>query len=157
MISKQRIDAILVVPPFVRLNTASLGVHLLQAFAKESGFNINVHYANIEFANLIGEDLYYAISFSDEKNMLGERIFCSEAYDVPNLGKNSESELKYFNENVRLENGSIYKIDYKCLKDVSIIASKFIDIYASSLLKSAPRIIGCTSMFPAKCMFGCDS
>ena len=45
---------LLIVPPFYLLDRGSLGVHLLQALGRQTGFQVDVLYANALFARSFG-------------------------------------------------------------------------------------------------------
>lgn len=72
--------ALLIVPPFADVDRPSLGLHLLQANARRAGFEIAVFYANLYVANVIGHELYKAISYAPTFWLLGERFFAKAAY-----------------------------------------------------------------------------
>lgn len=75
-------DALIVVPPFGGLDRPGLGVHILQACAREQGFEVAVLYANILLAREIGESEYGEICFASTSNLLGERFFAPTAYGL---------------------------------------------------------------------------
>jgi ribosomal peptide maturation radical SAM protein 1 len=79
-------EALIIVPPFAKLNSPALGAHLLQACAREAGFDVRLFYANISFAATIGERHYAAICNSSRQVLLGERFFAASAYGLPPLG-----------------------------------------------------------------------
>ncbi len=66
--------ALLIVPPFGGLDRPSLGVHTVQACAREQGHEVDVYYANIAFAAHIGEVAYMVITTFGVLDLLGERI-----------------------------------------------------------------------------------
>jgi ribosomal peptide maturation radical SAM protein 1 len=53
-----RADVVLVVPPFAATYQPSLACHLLQACARERGFDVTVVYANLLFAAIVGHGAY---------------------------------------------------------------------------------------------------
>jgi ribosomal peptide maturation radical SAM protein 1 len=81
-------DALLIVPPWANLMMPSLGVHVLQASAREAGLSVRVLYANIALASDIGEDTYVelACGYSTTPELIGERFFARAAFDRPPLG-----------------------------------------------------------------------
>lgn len=81
-------DVLLVVPPFAGIDRPSLGAHLLQACARAAGFAVDVFYANIEFAERIGERAYEAIAGAPTRSLVGERVFARAAYGAPRFGRN---------------------------------------------------------------------
>jgi ribosomal peptide maturation radical SAM protein 1 len=72
-------DVLLVMPPFGGIDRPSLGLHLLQACAREAGFRVSVLYANLLLAAEMGYDLYEAICYAPTSDLLGERLFSSVA------------------------------------------------------------------------------
>lgn len=140
-------NILLIVPPFIRLSTASLGLHLLQAYAKTKGFRVEIDYQSIKFAQFIGKPLYDSIAFSEDEQMLGERIFCQAAYGLPMLGLNAVNDLALFSEQILLENGQSVALDYRILQTLAQKANTFIDQIAQQTDGTKYDIIGCTSMF----------
>lgn len=66
--------ALLVVVPFGGIDRPSLGVHTLQAVARERGHTVDVLYANILFAARLGELPYMTVTEWGPSALLGERI-----------------------------------------------------------------------------------
>ena len=66
--------ALLIVPPFGTLDRPSLGIHVVQAYARKHGHQVDVFYSNIVFAARIGEVAYMAITTFGGVDMLGERV-----------------------------------------------------------------------------------
>jgi len=66
--------ALLIVPPFGSLDRPSLGVHTLQACARQRGHNVDIFYSNILFGAHIGELAYMRIATFGARDLLGERI-----------------------------------------------------------------------------------
>jgi len=73
-------DALLVVPPFAATDRPCLGVHVLQACAREAGFDVPVLYANILFAREIGEETYRRLCYAPLWELIGEKIFADSAF-----------------------------------------------------------------------------
>ena len=84
----ERGDALLIVPPWANLMMPSLGVHVLQASAREAGLAVRVLYANIALAGDIGETAYVelACGYDTTPELIGERFFARAAFDRPPLG-----------------------------------------------------------------------
>jgi hypothetical protein len=82
-------DALIIVPPFALLNAPALGVHILQACAREAGFQVRVLYANLILAAVIGVDNYNPLCRQSHA-LIGERFFAASAYDLPPLGHEPE-------------------------------------------------------------------
>lgn len=65
-------DVLLVVPPFAPTYQPSLACHLLQACARERGFDVTVVYGNLLFASIVGQRAY--------ARMLDERIYLEQVF-----------------------------------------------------------------------------
>lgn len=79
-------DVLLVVPPFASLDQPALSVHVLQACAREAGFQARVLYANFLLAAAIGIENYVAFTTGRRvPKLLGECMFARDAYGLPLL------------------------------------------------------------------------
>jgi len=136
---------LIVIPPFLRVDVANLGAHVLQACGRFAGHEVSIYYANIRMAGMIGEELFQAICFSSERWMIGDRIFARTAYDVTPLGKNSERELINYEENIPSASGSLINLNYELIKQIE----KEVDDFLIQLFdeNTVYDVIGCTSMF----------
>ncbi len=77
------VDAVIIVPPFVSLDAPVLGPHLLQACAREAGFDVRVFYANLLLAPLIGEVRYRRIAedaLTPDLGLVSEQFFTAAAF-----------------------------------------------------------------------------
>ncbi len=138
---------LLIVPPFLRLNVAHLGVHLLQACGQNAGHPVAILYANILFAQEIGEDLYHAVAFSAEQHLMGDRVFANAAYQTPLLGKGAKEQFRDYQEAVSLENEGSLILDYSLLCQVAAHAEQFTQRLAETIITIGFDVVGCTSMF----------
>lgn len=86
--------ALLIVSPFAGVDRPSLGLHLLQACAKQAGFEVGIFYANLFLAHRIGHALYKAISYAPTFWLLGERFFAEAAYGKTGLSVESFARLR---------------------------------------------------------------
>src|SRR5207248_709396 len=77
-----KVDAVIIVPPFAGTDRPCLAVHLLQACAKTRGISVKVVYANLMLAKEIGESGYSAISYAATFHLIGESFFASLAFDI---------------------------------------------------------------------------
>jgi ribosomal peptide maturation radical SAM protein 1 len=147
-------DALLIVPPFQGLKLASLAVHLLQACGREAGFRVQVLYANILLASLIGEEAYGKICNSPGGWFAGERFFARSAYGLPPLGRRARRmfepdwvigpdkgwEIRYHaNSGKRLTLGE--------LRSMEACARGYVDTIARAVGERRYRIVGCTTIF----------
>lgn len=83
--SNSNADVLLVVPPFAALDMPSLAVHVLQACCKVKGIKVDVLYANLIWASIIGENLYNSIARGSPYNgFAGEALFSHLIFDVKN-------------------------------------------------------------------------
>jgi len=77
----QDADLVLVVPPLAHLTWPALGVHLLQAIARERGLNTRVVYLSVLLAERIGALHYAALANAPTDWVLGERLLGWKAWD----------------------------------------------------------------------------
>ena len=68
------VRTLLIVPPFASIHWPAHGIHVLQSVAREQGLQVEVLYANLMFAALLGEEEYEAICDYPVLEFLGERI-----------------------------------------------------------------------------------
>src|SRR6185369_17014613 len=76
----RRRTALIIVPPFAGLDKPALGAHLLQACARQAGFQVSVLYASLSLGAEIGEAAYTTIAYSPTQQLVGERLFANAAY-----------------------------------------------------------------------------
>lgn len=133
--------ALLVVPPFASLEWPSIGVHLLQAEAKKHGHTVQILYANVLFATVIGADNYRKIAAAPRGSHLGERLFCTSAYDLPSLGVSNPKVMLDIDR--FLADGGV-DIDAIRLEQ---LAREFTQSLATFIVRSDFQLVGCTSTF----------
>lgn len=138
-------DALLIVPPFASTNMPYLGVHVLQACAREAGFEVKVLYANLVFASLLGEAKYEALCRAPLQCMFGERIFANAAYGIPQLG-NDDFVDKITDALARYPD-RVQGIDVPEFVGWSGVAVEWADLMAAAVCDLGFRIVGCTSTF----------
>lgn len=126
-------DALIIIPPFDDLRWPSLGAHLLQACAREKGFNVRVFYANMALAAVLGEELFTKIG---EKRYLREVLFANMTYGVESFYKD-DSVLQQLAPDMKLKD--LIKIEKKI--------EKWVDGVVEEILKHHFRIIGCSTTF----------
>jgi ribosomal peptide maturation radical SAM protein 1 len=135
---------ILVVPPFGGLDRPALGLHLLQAVARNAGFRVTVFYANVRFARALGESLYDRICYGPTTELAGERIFAHLAYGVPRLGNRLPSDE--VNSNPTAAEGQS-TVSLEELRTASAIATVWLPDVVAELLALGPEIVGCSTTF----------
>jgi ribosomal peptide maturation radical SAM protein 1 len=136
----KRCAALLVVPPFAGVDRPSLGLHLLQACAKQAGFEIAVFYANLFLAKLIGPELYKAISYAPTFWLLGERFFAKAAYGKTGLSVESLAQLT---EREDLD----HQIDSEALLAWCTQADRLADELAALIAEAHYPIVGFSTTF----------
>jgi ribosomal peptide maturation radical SAM protein 1 len=119
-------DALLIVPPFAKLDWACLALHILQACARKAGFTVQVFYANLAMARWIGEANYQRLC---DKGYVGEILFGRHVY------KND------INRNVKMElmDESAVEID----DQLKIWVHALMD----AVLKKKYRVLGCSTTY----------
>ncbi|HTV03628.1 MAG TPA: RiPP maturation radical SAM C-methyltransferase [Luteitalea sp.] len=132
--------ALLVVPPFAGVDRPALGLHVLQASARQAGFDVTIFYANLFAAGLIGRELYEAISYAPTFWLLGERFFGKAAYGKPSLGADAFVRLTA-REDVD------YQIDGDALLTWSSQAERIADDLAALIANAGYPIVGFSTTF----------
>ncbi|MBW2257298.1 MAG: RiPP maturation radical SAM C-methyltransferase, partial [Deltaproteobacteria bacterium] len=106
-------DCLLVVPPLAHLTWPALGVHLLQACAREAGFRVAILYMNAAYADRVGPVAYAGLCNAPVHWLLGERLFARAAHGAPPLGYRTEDFLASVEaHNARVEKVAIRYVDH---------------------------------------------
>jgi ribosomal peptide maturation radical SAM protein 1 len=150
-------DVLLIVPPFQALKYPSLGVHLLQACGREAGFRVQVLYANILLASLMGEEAYAKICDAPEESFAGERFFARCAFGLPPLGRRAS---RMFEPDWVIGPNKDWEISPErgcqdCRNAITLpelrrlerYAEGFVDSVAGAVSEQGFRIVGCTTTF----------
>lgn len=141
------LDALLIVPPFARLDMPHLGVHLLEGCARAAGRDVAVLYAGMFLAREVGVEIYHAISESVTPFLLGERIFARAAYDLPILGRDAD-RLTGFGMAVELgECDAHVVLDEALLRRVAVHVEDWVDRLARAVCALRAPVVGCTTVF----------
>ena len=126
----QPTDVLLIVPPVGGIFQPSLACHLLQACARERGFEkVSVLYANVMFASLIGEELYPKLAEFSRINWLVERSFGIPAFGMPSLTDKDKKGLRPELHNLEEQ------------------IAKWLDWVEEMVRSAKPKIVGCTSSY----------
>ncbi len=148
--------ALIVVPPFSRLIFPSLGAHLLQACARERGFDVQVLYASAVLGGMLGEDAYQRIAEETLSVMLGERFFARLAHGLPPLGQVSDGRILTLERDLGPEKAARIDVELDArlaidLEEVRRLEAEHADAWleavTEAILASGYPIVGCTSMF----------
>lgn len=135
-------DAVIVVPPFTRLEYPSLAAHLLQSIAERDGLRVRVLYANLVWAQMIGEDVYEAICRGAPYSQLsGERIFSRAAFgSAPLEGDRC------------LDAGSLkWEPGWPTPAELEAAAIEWADAVATAILAHSIPVVGATNTFEQTC------
>ena len=148
---------LLIVPPFQALKYPSLGVHLLQACGREAGLRVQVLYANMVLATLIGEEVYAKILDLPDKSFARERFFARSAFGLPPLGRRAN---RMFQPNWVIgpkKNWEIRPDFDSCssgkpltlteLRRLERCAVDYVEDVAKAVGEPRFRIVGCTTTF----------
>ncbi len=136
-------DALLIVPPFASINWPSLGVHLLQSYAKKYGYRVRILYVNLLFSSMIGNNEYIKICNAPRDSKLGDRIFCSSAFSLPLLGERAKDMLQ---ELCPSPWGDIDST-FTSLKVFASKAEVLSEELGFAIAKSKCSVVGCTTTF----------
>jgi len=147
-------EVLLIVPPFAELKYPSLGVHLLQACGLKAGFRVQVLYANLALAAVIGEENYARISNSPMGSFAGERFFARCAYGSSPLGRNARrmNEAAWVigaDEDVEFEPepSSEKPLALKVLARLEKKAALFVRHLAAAVAEGPYKVVGCSTTF----------
>jgi ribosomal peptide maturation radical SAM protein 1 len=132
---------LLVLPPFAGIDRPSLGLHTLQAVARDVDEDVSVLYANILFAYCIGESRYEKLCYAPTPLLLGERCFAEIAYgksvgapSVPDGSFRTALDLP------ELPNDEEFN-------EVKRLASIFIDALTTELADCQFTVVGASTTF----------
>lgn len=140
-------ECILVVPPVAFIDRPSLAMHILKGCAEqEKDMTVSIFYANHSFGFWIGEDINNELSFLSPRFLVSERLFAAAAYGVPLLGENAEQVYRKMCEEDFTEEHK-FGLSFAALKDIARDIKDWIDDIAHALVKSSPRVVGCTTNF----------
>jgi ribosomal peptide maturation radical SAM protein 1 len=149
--------ALLIVPPFAPLDQPPLGVHVLQAYAKEAGFHVSILYANILLAATMGVKNYTAFSEPIRAlQFVGERLFGRSAYGfslfdnwTPTLSLSMFLEQAPVEQIEALSEVSVETFPFTeaTLKQLEAMLPAWVAAVADGVTQLAFPIIGCTSVF----------
>ena len=150
-------DVLLIVPPFQALKAPSFGVHLLQACGRKAGFRVQVLYANLLLASLLGEENYAKVSGEPGESFAGERFFARCAFALPPLGRRAS---RIFESDWLVGPNKDWEIvpDRDChysgkritlpeLRRLERYAEVFVERVGGAVSEQGYRIVGCTTSF----------
>lgn len=138
-------SSVIVIPPWADINRPALNAHILQSCCKTNGHDLNVVYANVLLASILGEKLYQSIAYAPQAALLGEGIFSAAAFDLPSIvdrgGKVFEFYLKQTSSKMK------FKLTLDIIKEVERVALAFTKALAARICDSTPVFVGATNTF----------
>ncbi len=145
-------DVLIVVPPIALYENPVLGVHTLQAMAREKGFKVEILYLNVLLASIVGLERSKYITFSHREMawmMLHERLFARSAYGLPPMGRSSEHCL---DEAISVSGGEAHHrmlysqepIDLEIFHEVECMCGAFLDEAAEAITRLNYSMVGCS-------------
>jgi ribosomal peptide maturation radical SAM protein 1 len=142
---------VLVVPPFHWSSRPAIGVHLLQAIARAAGVEVQILYANLAFAGLVGYRTYQTLATVQYGTFLGERLFARAAYGLPALGRDAGMQLAPRLESIErlyhsTERHAPHGLTLESLDRVEQAVIPWVESVALALA-GGPAVVGCTSSF----------
>jgi ribosomal peptide maturation radical SAM protein 1 len=150
-------DTLLIVPPFASLDQPALSVHVLQACAREAGFQTRVLYANSLLAAAIGVENYVAFTTGRRvPKLLGECMFARDAYGLPLLDSwVDRSDLALLMEGSPSEQVDIldnldaepFPLTLPHLKQIERTASAWLDDLAETIADVNFSVVGVTTSY----------
>jgi ribosomal peptide maturation radical SAM protein 1 len=144
-----RLDILFVVPPFASVRMPMIGPSLLAAACARRGRSASVFYGNIDFARLLGIDLYERIAFSSLDLMVGELAFRELAFDDDRLPSFEEAVALYFSDRATLgvAAGMGAPLTRDELESLPALAEQMVRRSVAAILARAPRVVGFSCMF----------
>ena len=116
-------DALLIVPPFATVTRPYLSAHILQACGREKGFTVDVLYANLLFAEMIGSERYLNLAY-EGNSLLTEMVFAPRAFEQSVVASENET-----------------------VKELLPIVDQLVDIVASVIAQREYMVVGSSSTF----------
>jgi ribosomal peptide maturation radical SAM protein 1 len=146
-------DILLIVPPFTT-NTPVIGPHILQAIARERGYQADIAYASMLLAAIIGWQFAEQLATAQVMQywtMITERLFARRAYGLPPLGKSPEacaSEALSITGNLAQHRRADYdsaELDLARFGEIEAICFAFVDEVVQAIAALPYTLIGCTA------------
>jgi ribosomal peptide maturation radical SAM protein 1 len=132
-------DALLLVPPFAGIERPSLGLHLLQACAREQGFDVLVLYTNVLFARETGKELFTRLGLTTIE-LLGEQVFATSAFPGFLSGP---AQRTYQHANFNPHLGNIDELT-DSVAPLQALAGQWADLMVQAILPYDFKVVGCT-------------
>lgn len=155
-------DVCLVQMPYGPLEHPSIALGVLHASLRGAGISSRVLYANLQFADQVGLEVYAALTSVPSDSLLGEWTFSGAAF--PGFSPDHRRFLEVNREALggsetnaalrivqRLERRDARSGPAEIVARVRALAPGFVEKVARQILDSGARIVGCTSTFQQHC------
>jgi ribosomal peptide maturation radical SAM protein 1 len=145
-----RLQVVIVLPPFADAANPALGPSLLATACRERGLSARVLYANLHFAAEIGFDLYQRLALSASKAFAGETIFRNAAF--PDFGGKASPTAAIdhvFGSRESIASGRAHgdRLSKQEILRCQALVPGFIDAIVKKLLSYQPDVVGFSSVF----------
>jgi ribosomal peptide maturation radical SAM protein 1 len=137
-------DVVFVVMPFADIGRPAIGVSLLKAAVQKAGYSATIRYCNIEWADIIGLELYQKVSNGFPPELLvGEWCFADDVF-----GQDVAPAEDYIMQ--VLSRAAPTDVIGELAKS-KLARDPFVDGVVDKVLALAPRVVGFTSTFHQTC------
>src|SRR5262249_11900142 len=136
-------EVLLILPPFAGYSRPSLALHLLQACAARAGIAVDVLYANLLFARMLGREEYDTICYSQSADLLGDRVFTSHLFGHPSFGMRSDAPTTPLYS----RQAAPRQFDFARRDRCDRVAAAFVDLVADFAVQRGYTVVGCSTTF----------
>jgi len=132
--------------PYAAIEHPSIALGLLQAECQRSGLAVRSLYPNLQWRELLGSEVYHAISGSVTEDLVGEWTFARTAFDWTWEQEQAYLEMVCSRGNLASLAGA-----REILLATRQKAGQFVENLALEILSLKPRIVGASSTFQQHC------
>ena len=136
--------------PFQNIENPALSLSILQGCLKRENISSKIIYANLEFAELIGLDAYYAVAHggSYRELLMGDFVFSKAAF-----GKSNQKYFDFMHEELKkyLGNDGVKQLE-KYLSFTEKKTISFLESLADKVIALKPQIVACSSTTQQNCV-----
>jgi ribosomal peptide maturation radical SAM protein 1 len=142
-----QVKILLIEMPFKSVSRPTIGLSLLKSVLEEGGYTCNLRYANIEFADFIGYELFETIAeLLPHEYLIGDLIFSPQ---ISSFNKNNLSQAYPEVKGRQLSLSSVPEWFWDCLPDLQEKAKAFVDHLTEEICESKYNVFGFNLMFQA--------
>jgi ribosomal peptide maturation radical SAM protein 1 len=145
----------LVQMPYSALERPSISLSLLNAYLASRKIGSKVIYGNIDFADVVGFDVYQFLNDTPPESLAGEWTFAAAAF--PRAAADDDTFVRQFSRAAEGQWLDVLRTLHpnldlaRLLSAVRLRAVAFVEEMAQRVLALRPGIVGCTSMFQQHC------